>query len=230
MKEHKKSKGGGHERCELQPRREWGELVLTGPDRAQASSLRLFLYCGLCPRPGREKVPILTLPAFPPAAQGVIFSSRTDTSNPQSLAAHPSPQRPRNPAPQPRLVPLLETGNRKSKDLTPSLLLPVSLPHHSGEPQLLILERPRHRELRQTIPSILVMGPHYHPIPQFLREIWLGSKLKRGWNKWLAHKKKEDPHHLGNGAAKERQQNAYFLPLPPTLAALLPEAQTPSPA
>lgn len=37
-----------------------------------------------------------------------------------------------------------------AKDLTPSLLLPASLPLHSGQPQLLILERPRHRELRQT--------------------------------------------------------------------------------
>lgn len=92
-----------------------GEPVLTGPDRAQTSSLRLFLYCGLCPRPGWVKFP--SSHSLPFLLQSKVLFSPPGQTHPfaRSLAAHSPPQRPRHPAPQPRLVPLLETGSRKSK-------------------------------------------------------------------------------------------------------------------
>lgn len=89
MKELKKGGGGGMRDVSLRPGGGGGEPVLTGPDRAQTHSLRLFLYCGLCPRPGRGKVLILTLAAFPPASK-VLFSPSGQTHpNPWLPTPHP---------------------------------------------------------------------------------------------------------------------------------------------
>lgn len=92
MEELKKSWGRGwYERCEFEARRGWGEPVLTGPDKAQTHSLRLFLYCGLCPRPGRGKVLILTLPALRPRCYFLLQDRCIQHPPPPPLAAHPLP-------------------------------------------------------------------------------------------------------------------------------------------
>lgn len=64
---------GGARETRVCGQKGWGEPVLTGPDRAQTPSLRLFLYCGLCPRPGRGKALILTLPDVPPRSPRCYF-------------------------------------------------------------------------------------------------------------------------------------------------------------
>lgn len=90
----------------------WSRLVLTGPRH----SVLGYFYTVVCAQgqegekfPSSHSLPFLLQPK-------VLFSPPGQTyPTPTSLAAHPLPQRPRHPAPQPRLVPLLETGSRKSK-------------------------------------------------------------------------------------------------------------------
>lgn len=135
----------------LRPGGGWGELVQTGPDRAQTFSLRLFLYCGLCPRPGRGKVPILTLPDFPPTAQGVIFSSRTDISNSHIPGCPPlAPETQASCPPAQTCSSFWRQEAERAKDLTLSLQLPASLSLRGGQPQLSILERPRQAQKQGT--------------------------------------------------------------------------------
>lgn len=240
MKELKKGGGSGMRDVSLRPGGGGGEPVLTGPDRAQTHSLRLFLYCGLCPRPGRGKVLILTLAAFPPASK-VLFSPSGQT-HPTSLAAHSPPRGPRHPAPQPRLVPLLETGSRMSKGFnafstvshcSPTPWWPPSVtgPGEAQKQGTRTVNRVYKGRDEPAKPHPCKGPPHLHPIPQGLRDVWFGTQLEMRLQGRLVGRKQQPLPHLEMGLQRrDLGWKAYFLPLPPAPAAPLPEAQARQPS
>lgn len=99
--------------AEQEARREWGEPVLTGPDRDQTSRLRIFLHCGLCPRPGRGKSPHPPCPSSLPETKVLFSPPGQKHPTLTSLAAHP-------PARDPGILPPTQTCSsfrgRKQKE------------------------------------------------------------------------------------------------------------------
>lgn len=133
----------------LRPGGGWGEPVLTGPDRTQTSSPRLFLYCGLCLRPGRGKSSHPHTPCLSPALRGVIFSPQDRSIPPSCLwLLTPSMGTQACCPPSPDLFLFWRQEGERVWDGTPS---GAFLSHSMVVTlELSITERLRWRELRQT--------------------------------------------------------------------------------
>lgn len=183
-------------------------------------------------RKGKEFASSHSLP-FPSPPRCYILPTGQKYPTLLSLAAHPHHGDPGMLPPQPGLVPLLETGRRKSMGL--NSFWGFSPPLHGGHPGVI-----NHREaqmegvetdnwgvkrINQQAPSPSLRGV---PPTQFLSDTWPTAKLEVGL-RWVAGRK-ERPLHSGWGCSAEtsRAQGLPFTFPPQILAAPPPGTQLPS--